>query len=124
MNIALWVLQVVLAWLCVAGGFFQLFKLDELAKGVNSMRALPQGLWKALGAFGIVCGVGLVLPPLEGLPWLTAYAAAAVAVQALLICALYVAYRDFSPLGYSAAMVVLAAFTTYGRFVSSPFGGV
>lgn len=121
MNILLWVLQVVLAWLCIAGGAFQVLKLDELAKGVASMRALPAGLWKFLGVFGCVCGVALIVPPLVGVPMVTAYAALAVAAQSLLICAFYVVYRDFSPLGYSAAMAVIAAFIAYGRFVLSPF---
>jgi hypothetical protein len=121
MNIFLWVLQVALAWLCVAGGAFQIFKLDELAKGVASMRALPRGLWKFLGAFGCVCGLALIVPPLVGMPMLTVYAAAAVAAQSLLICTFYVIYRDFSPLGYSAAMALIAAFIAYGRLVLSPF---
>lgn len=122
MNILLWVLQVALAWLCIAGGVFQIFKFDELQKGVASMRALPRALWALLGAFGCLCGLGLILPAAIGImPILTAYAAAAVAAQSLLICAFYVIYRDFSPLGYSAVMALIAAFIAYGRFVLSPF---
>lgn len=121
MNILLWVLQVVLAWLCIAGGVFQVFKLDELAEGVASMRALPHGLWMALGAFGCVCGLALIVPPLVGMPALTRYAATAVAAQSLLICAFYVIYHDYSPLGYSAVMAVMAAFIAYGRYAWSPF---
>lgn len=121
MNILLWILQVALAWLCIAGGAYQIFKLDELAKGVASMRALPPALWKFLGALGCVCGLALIVPPLVGLPMLTTYAAGVVVVQSLLICAFYVVYRDFSPLGFSAAMTVIAAFITYGRLALSPF---
>lgn len=121
MNIVLWVLQVILAWLCIAGGAFQLFKLDELAKGVTSMRALPRGLWQFLGLFGCLCGLALIVPPLVGAPLLTVYAAAAVAAQSLLICTFYVVYRDFSPLSYSAAMAVMAGFIAYARFALSPF---
>ena len=43
MNILLWVLQVALAFLCISGGVFQIFKLDELKKGVAAMRELPRG---------------------------------------------------------------------------------
>jgi hypothetical protein len=28
MNILLWVLQIALAWLCIAGGIFQIFKIE------------------------------------------------------------------------------------------------
>jgi DoxX-like family len=122
MNILLWVLQVVLAWLCIAGGAYQIFKLDELKQNVASMRALPRGLWTFLGAFGCVAGVGLILPGATGiLPFLTAYAAAAMAAHSLLVSGFYVYYRDSSPLVFSAAMAAFAAFIAYGRFVLQPF---
>lgn len=121
MNILLWVLQIALAWLCIAGGAFQIFKLDELRKGVTSMRALPRGLWASLGAFGCLSGVGLIVPgAADVLPGLTPIAAAAVAAQSLLITLFYVYYRDFSPMFYSGAMALIAAFVSYGRFALDP----
>ncbi len=62
MNIILWVLQIVLALLCISGGIFQIFKIEQLQKTVASMRELPRGLWALLGAFGCVAGLGLILP--------------------------------------------------------------
>ena len=62
MNILLWVAQVALALLCISGGAFQIFKLEELQKGVAAMRALPRGLWFFLGAVGCLAGLGLILP--------------------------------------------------------------
>jgi hypothetical protein len=121
MNILLWILQVALAWLCIAGGAFQIFKIEDLRKGVASMRALPRGLWAFLGAFGCVAGLGLVLPGvMHVLPGLTAIAAAAAAGHSILISGFYLYYRDFSPMIYSVAMAVMATFISYGRFVLSP----
>jgi hypothetical protein len=121
MNILLWVLQVVLAFLCISGGVFQIFKIDDLKKGVSAMRALPRGLWAFLGAFGCVGGLGLIVPgALGAMPGLTAIAAAAVAAQSLFISALYLRYGDRAPLPYSAIMAALAAFIAFGRFVLSP----
>jgi DoxX-like family len=121
MNILLWVLQVALAWFCIAGGAYQIFKLDELKKGVASMRALPRGLWTFLGVFGCVAGLGLIVPGVTNvLPVLTAYAAAAMAAHSLLISGFYVYFKDKSPLAFSAVMTVLAAFISYGRFVLQP----
>ncbi|HKO46087.1 MAG TPA: hypothetical protein VJV79_00100 [Polyangiaceae bacterium] len=45
MHILLWVFQIALAFLCLGGGSFKLFKLDELQTTVNSMRELPHALW-------------------------------------------------------------------------------
>ncbi len=118
MNIVLWVLQIALAWLCIAGGAFQIFKFDQLKKGVAAMRALPRGLWAFLGAFGCLAGLGLILPgALNVLPIITPIAAIAVAVQSLFITGLYVHYRDTSPIMYTVAMAIMAAFIAYGRFV-------
>jgi hypothetical protein len=122
MNILLWVLQIALAWLCIAGGAFQIFKIEQLQKNVASMRALPRGLWAFLGAFGCLAGLGLILPGATNvLPVLTPIAAAAVAAESVLISAFYVYYGDFSPLIYSVAMAIMAAFISYGRFALKPF---
>lgn len=121
MNILFWVLQAILAWLCVAGGYFQMFKLDQLQEGVAAMRELPHSLWMVLGAIGFLAGIGLILPAALGrLPIVTPVAAAVIAVQSLLICALYLYYGDRAPLPYSLAMAVLAAVIVYGRFVLKP----
>ena len=122
MNIFLWVLQCMLAWLCIAGGFFQMFKIEQLQEIVASMRALPHGLWAFLGAFGCLAGLGLILPGATHiLPGLTPVAAAAVAVESLLISGFYIYYGDSSPLFYSFAMAIMAAFICYGRFMLKPF---
>jgi uncharacterized membrane protein YphA (DoxX/SURF4 family) len=115
MNILLWVLQAVLALLGVSGGAFKIVKIEDLKKGVASMRALPRGLWAFLGAVECLAGLGLLLP--VGAP----YAAAVMAVESLIVSALYIYYRDFPPLAYSATMAVMAAFIAYGRFVLEPF---
>jgi hypothetical protein len=121
MNILLWVLQIALAWLCVAGGVFQIFKIEQLKKNVAAMRALPRAVWACLGAFGCLAGLGLILPgAINVLPGLTAIAAAAVVGESLLITACYLYYRDFSPMLYSVAMAIMAAFIAYGRFVLKP----
>lgn len=121
MNILLWVLQIALAVMCISGGAFQIFKIEDLQKGVAAMRELPRGLWAFLGAFGCVAGVGLILPgALGGPPGLTAFAAAAVALENVVISALYVRYGDRAPLPYTVVMALMAAFIAYGRFSLAP----
>lgn len=121
MNILLWVLQAVLALLCVSGGAFQIFKVDELQKGVAAMRELPHGLWAVFGAINCLGGVGLIVPgATKMLPVLTPVSATVIAVESALISALYVYYGDRPPLSYSVAMTILAAFIAYGRFALKP----
>ena len=121
MNILLWVLQIALALFCISGGAFQIFKIEELRKGVAAMRALPRGLWAFLGAFGCVAGLGLILPgAMNLLPGVTPTAAVAVAAESVLISALYVHYGDRAPLPYSVAMAIMGVFISYGRFALAP----
>jgi len=122
MNILLWVLQGALALLCISGGAFQIFKIEELQTTVAAMRELPRGLWAFLGAFGCLAGLGLILPgAFKVLPVLTPISAAAVALHSLLISAFYIHYGDRAPLPYSVAMAIMAAFIAYGRFALEPF---
>jgi len=122
MNILLWVLQIALAFLCVAGGTYKIFNFAQLQEMLASMRALPRGLWVSLGAFESLAGLGLILPGApKVLPVLTPIAAAAVAVESVFISVLYVHYGDFSPLIFSLTMAILAAFIAYGRFALKPF---
>jgi uncharacterized membrane protein YphA (DoxX/SURF4 family) len=122
MNILLWVLQIALAWFCFAGGFFQMFKVEQLKKNAASMRALPRSVWAVFGAIACVAGVGLILPgAFHVLPLATPIAAAVVAVENVLISALYVHYGDRAPLTYSVAIAIVAGFIAYGRFALSPF---
>jgi len=121
MNIVLWILQGLLALLCISGGAFQIFKIDELQTTVAAMRELPRGLWAFLGGFGCLTGLGLIVPGvLSVLPIVTPIAAVAIAAQSILISGFYVHYGDSPPLPYSAVMALLAAFIAYGRFALSP----
>ena len=122
MNILLWVVQAALALLCVGGGSFQIFKIDELAKTVAAMRGLPHGLWAVLGTLGCLEAIALIVPGvIKLLPGLTPIAAVAVAVQSLLISGFYLYYGDRAPLPYVVVMALMGAFVAYGRFVLKPF---
>ena len=117
MNALLWVLQIALAWFCIAGGAYQIFKIDELAVGVAAMRELPHALWQILGASSCVTGIGLLLPSAVNMrSRLTALAAAIICAQSMLVSVLYGLYGDHAPLPFSATMAILAGFIGYGRF--------
>ena len=80
MNVLLWVLQVALALLYLAGGAYKTFMFDELA---NQMDALSRGGWGVLGGIEMLCAVLLVVPAAaKWMPVLTPIAAA-VAVRRL-----------------------------------------
>jgi hypothetical protein len=122
MNVVLWVLQVTLALLYLAGGAYKVSSVDELAK---RFAALPRGGWRALGVVEMSGAVLLVVP--AAVPWMPALvplAAAVLALETLALCALYARHSlrlvATNPLVWSVVMEVLVAFVAYGRYALAP----
>ena len=118
MNVLLWVLQVALALLYLAGGSYKVFKFGELA---NQMRALSRGGWRALGVLEMVCAVLLVVPAAtQWMPILTRLAAGALALETLALAGLYARYSlklaATNPMVWAVVMGLLSAFVAYGRY--------
>ena len=122
MNVLLWILQVALALLYLAGGSYKVFKFDELA---SHLRALSRGGWRALGVLEMVCAVLLVVPAAaKWMPVLTPLAAAALALETLALAGLYARYSlklaATNPMFWAVWMGLLAAFVAYGRYALRP----
>jgi DoxX-like family len=122
MNVLLWVVQVALAVLYLAGGAYKTFMFDELA---SQMGALPRGGWGALGVLEMVGAVLLVVPAAaKWMPILTPLAAAVLALETLLLAGLYARYSlqlaATNPMVWAVVMGLLAAFVAYGRYALRP----
>ena len=120
MNVLLWILQVVLALFCLAGGAYKLFQFDELAK-VPATAALPRAGWGAIGVLEMVCAVLLIVPmAVNWMPILTPLAAAVLAVEALALSVNNARYSlqlaATNPLVWTLAMAVMAVVVAWGRF--------
>ena len=122
MNVLLWILQIALALLYLAGGAYKTFMFDELA---NQMNAVPRAGWAALGVLEMVCAVLLVVPAAaRWMPVLTPLAAAALAVETLALAVVYSRYSlqltAANPLVWAAVMGLLVSFVAYERYALSP----
>jgi hypothetical protein len=122
MNILLWILQGVLALLCLAGGGYKLAKPDDLVKQEKGTSAT---MWRVLGLIEVVGGILLIVPGLIGWrPELAAIAAGVIGIENLGLSVRY-AMRSVklvaaNPLVWSASMALIALFVAYGRYVPSP----
>jgi uncharacterized membrane protein YphA (DoxX/SURF4 family) len=121
MNILLWVCQIALALLCLAGGAFKAFMFDQVASE-KWFGALPRWGWTAVGVFEMVCGVLVVVPAAaHWMPMLTPLAAVALVLETLALAALYGRYSlkvaASNPLVFAVAMAALAAFVAWGRYL-------
>jgi len=120
MNILLWIAQIFLALLALAGGGYKLFAHAQFAM-TPAAAALPRAAWSAIGAFEMVCGVLLILPmSLKFRPVLTPVAATALVVESLALALLYSRYslriEAANPMVWVLLMAILGAFVAYGRF--------
>ncbi|BCE03345.1 DoxX family protein [Marinicellulosiphila megalodicopiae] len=117
MNIVLWVLQAILAFLCLSGGAYKVFQFQELQKSVISMQKLPSTFWVSIGLFECVAAIFLIIPMLIGfLPILTPVSALAMLIESIIITVIYIKHRDFPPISFTIFMLVLAAIIAFFRF--------
>jgi len=124
MNVLLWIVQAALALLYFAGGAYKMIGFDELAKQFG---AIPRAGWAAVGAFEVAGAVLLVVPAaVKRIAHVVPIAAAALAVEAFGLSALYASYSlaptAANPLVWSVAMGLLAAFVAFGRYARRPRG--
>lgn len=121
MNILLWVLQVLAAFLYGSSGVMKIFMFDKVSHDVPSFGALPRSAWTALGMVELVCTAGLIVPDaFRWQPELTVVAAAILAVESLVFIWVHVKYREVSATILSGVLGGLVAFVAYGRLVLQP----
>lgn len=121
MNILLWVLQVLLALHTIMGAMWKFSNSEQI---VAPLKAMPHGVWLALGVFEFVLAVGLILPAINKHLGILAPIAAVFIVAEML---LFIGMQIFSGVTlngqtiYWFVVAVVCAFIAYGRFVLKPF---
>ena len=119
MTVFLWILQIVVAFLYVAGGAYKAFNPDELLKGLVPF---SRQTWIALGVLEMAGGLLVVVPAaMKWMPGLTPVAAAVLAVETAVLAVIYSQYsREWSvenPMTWAVCMFVLVAIVTYGTYL-------
>jgi uncharacterized membrane protein YphA (DoxX/SURF4 family) len=125
LDLALWVIQVVLALAFLAFGGSHVFRFDFLAAGPRSgwVRAVGKANLRAIGVLEILGAIGLVVPAAtETLPSLTSIAAAMLA----LLMVFAIAFHSRRPgeaqnIVLNVVLGVLSLAVAWGRFVVEPF---
>lgn len=113
----LWVVQIALAVVYVAGGAYKLFAFDEVAR---TLPALPHPGWRAFGAVEVIGGLMLVVPAVwRGAAGATPRVAAILTAETLVLAAIYASYSRAitaaNPLVWAVVMAALAAIVASGR---------
>lgn len=122
MNIALWVLQIVLALHTAVGAVWKFSHSAE--QTMPSLKAIPSGAWLTLAGLELLCALGLVLAPFfQPFVMLVPLAATLIVLEMLLFCVLHLSAGGggFGPMIYWLVVAALAALIAYGRFALRPF---
>lgn len=121
-NIALWVLQVVLAAMFGMAGFTKVATpLTELATMMPWTADVPEAMVRFIGASEILGGVGLLLPALLRIkPVLTPVAAAGLVLVMVLAALFHFSRGEYPAIGFNFVFAALAALVAWGRFKKAP----
>ena len=122
MNIALWIVQGLLALAYLASGASKLTqpvaKLGERMKWVYSV---PQPLVRFIGLAELLGAIGLILPLATNiLPWLTPAAAVGLVVVQVSAIAFHISRREYRGLPANIILLLLAAIILIGRTALLP----
>lgn len=115
MNIALWIVQGILAAIYIMAGSMKLFQIE---KAREIMPTRSDGLIRFIGISEVFGAIGLILPLVTGIfSWLTVLAAIGLAtIQVLAIFTEHLPKKEFDRLPVNIVLLALAAFITFGRW--------
>ena len=114
MNMALWVVQVLLAVAFFAHGWLFLAPPAELVEQMNA--SLPRWFQLFLGIAEILAAVGLTRPGLTRiLPELVTWAAVGIIIVMVSATVYHVARSEMSSAAITLVLLVMAAFVAYMR---------
>ena len=125
MNIALWVLQVLLAfWFVMVGYSHALMPFEEIAQQAQWMSVVPRWLSLFIGYAEIAGGLGLVIPAATRVaPRLTPLAALGLGTIMVLATAFHVVRGEASVIAIPVLTAALALFVAWGRWRKVPIAG-
>jgi uncharacterized membrane protein YphA (DoxX/SURF4 family) len=122
MNIAILVVQVLLAIVFILAGTMKLIQPKEkLAESMQWVEGFSQNQIRLIGTLEILGAVGLVIPVLTGiLPWLTPLAAVGLALLMVGAILTHLRRAEYPYLIGNMVLLVMTVFVAYGLFSSLP----
>lgn len=122
MNIALWIVQILLALAFGAAGMRKITQpIEKLATSMEWVKDFTPRTVRLIGVLELLGAIGLILPAVTGIwPWLTPLAAVGLVLTMVGAMIVNVQHGKYSHIGVNIALLVLAAFVVFGRFVVVP----
>jgi uncharacterized membrane protein YphA (DoxX/SURF4 family) len=122
MDIALWIVQGLLALLFLGAGATKATQnYDKLSGMMPWAKNFSPTIVKTIGVLEVLGAIGLILPSLTRiLPILTPLAGVGLALTMGGAILTHVRRKEYPPVAVNTVLLLLAAFVAYGRFVLVP----
>ncbi len=122
MNIALWIVQILLALIYIMAGGLKTFYTARAKEQLPWAKRHSDNFIRFVGIAELLGAIGLILPMITGiLPWLTPVAALGLAlIQILAILIEHLPNKEYKALPFNLILLALSLFVAYGRIVIIP----
>jgi uncharacterized membrane protein len=118
MNLALWIVQGILAFAFIVVGFLKVFAYEKYKALTekNGPTGITRGLAAFIGIAELAGGVGIILPMAANIaPWLSLWAAIGLSAIMLLAIGFHLRRRESSV--PPVVFFLMAMFVVYGRLI-------
>jgi len=121
LDIGLRIFQAFVAVFFLMAGAMHAFHYEAAKKSLPWVKDVPRGVVMLDGAAEILGAIGVILPRLTNiLPVLTPLAAAGLAPIMAVGMALHARRKEYSAIGFTGLLFLMAAFVGYGRWFLVP----
>lgn len=121
MNIALWIGQILLAFVCVVSGSLKSTQSRErmIETGQTAAKIVPLPYMRTAGVSELFAVLGLILPWATGIaPVLTPVAAVGFGLVMILAATVHTRLREPRNVATNMAILAVCAFVSIGRFAA------
>ncbi len=122
MNIALWIVQGLLALAFLLAGSMKAFApLTTVRKNMSWANDFGVPFVRFIGIAELLAAIGLILPAITGIQsWLTIAAALGLVVVMVSASIFHASRREYQNIGMNVVLLLLAAFVVLGRWALAP----
>ncbi len=118
MNLAVWVIQVLLAALFAFAGFLHGYQIEKAKAQLAWAKDMPVALLRLVGTSEILGALGMILPMATNiLPWLTPLAGIGLAIiQFLALFTVHIPRKEYLAIPINGVLMALSLFVAVGRW--------
>ena len=118
MNVALWIVQIVLAMMMLMAGAMKVMKSkDQLQEQMGWVEDFSENTIKAIGGLEVLGAIGLILPAVTGIaPVLVPLAAVGLAITMVGATVVHARRSEMPNVAITVMLLLMSVFVAWGRF--------